>query len=250
VDARRERVTVLQIVVSGLLSVLLAVAVNVATGGELPAPVQPFAWLAWPAVALLALTLTGLTLWQHRLGRPAAAAPEPRPAQLPAPRPLVGRAGELRAVGAAAREGGSTVLITGVPGAGKTALALRAAYDLVGRYPDGQLYFDLRGSDTDAVPPEVVLVGFLRALGDPDPAPGGGTAELAARFRTAVAGRRLLVLLDDAGTDDQVAPLLPGAGGSFVLVTSRRQLRPPGARLVRLGERASGSGHRDGAAPG
>ncbi|MFI5840001.1 ATP-binding protein [Catenuloplanes sp. NPDC051500] len=224
---RREPVTALQIVTSGLLTALLAIAVNVATGGDLPAPLDPFGWFAWPAVGLLAVALTALSVWQHR--RTAETPHRAVPAQLPAGHRIHGRAGELGAIrGARART--RVIVIFGAPGAGKTALAVRAAHDLRQHYPDGQLYAELRGEGA-VVTPDSVLPAFLRALGEPDtPAP---LDELANRFRTAVAHRRLLIVLDDALEDDQVRPLLPGGDGCLVLISSRRALSV--GHAVRLG---------------
>ncbi|MDR7279099.1 ATP-binding protein [Catenuloplanes atrovinosus] len=225
---RRDRVTVLQLVTSGLLTALLAIAINVATGGELPAPFDAVAWLAWPIVALLAVTLIVLSVWQHRLSTGTPAVHRRVPAQLPAARPIHGRDRELAEI-RAARAGTPVIMIAGAPGAGKTTLALRAAHDLRRHYPDGQLYAELRGAGT-VVTPDVVLPAFLRALGEPDTA--APLDEIANRFRTVVADLRLLIVLDDALEEDQIRPLLPGGPGSLVLVTSRRPLT--GGHPVRL----------------
>src|SRR6188768_1778046 len=97
----RHRVVPLLVVTSGLFSVLLAVAVNVATGGVLPAALRPYGWLAWPLVGLLAVLGVTLGLWQQRLAEPGPVAVRPRapvPAELPAAPVLVGREDELAAV--------------------------------------------------------------------------------------------------------------------------------------------------------
>jgi tetratricopeptide (TPR) repeat protein len=177
---------------------------------------------------------------------PAAAPPVPR--QLPAaPRGFAGRASEQADLeepaetGAGAGRGALITVIGGAGGIGKTWLALRWAHDHLDRFPDGQLFVDLRGFSPhgDPVDPPAVVRGFLTALGV-DPAELiGDLDELAALYRSRVAGRRMLIVLDNAATADQVAPLLPGTAGCAVLVTSRRilsaLLHRYGARHVCLG---------------
>ena len=144
---RRGQVTVLLAVTSGLLSVLLAVVVNVATGGTLPGPLAGVSWLAWPAVGLLTVAAIGLAAWQRRLdGSPAAPAVAHRPAELPAPR-----------------------------------------------------------------------AGFA-----------GRAEDIAARFRSELADKTMLVLLDDVRDAAQIRPLLPCGTDSLALVTSRRGRPGPG----------------------
>ncbi|MDQ0366696.1 ATP-binding protein [Catenuloplanes indicus] len=227
---RQDRVTVLQLAMSGLLTALLAIAINVATGGRLPGPFAALAWLAWPIVAVLAVALIALSIRQHRLAGGGQTSHRPAvPAELPPARPIHGRARELAAI-RNARARTPVVVITGAPGAGKTALAVRAAHDLRRHYPDGQLYADLRGAGT-VVTPDAVLAAFLRALGEPDTA--APLPEITNRFRTVVAGLRLVIVLDDALEEDQILPLLPGGTGSLVLITSRRPLTA--GHPVRLG---------------
>ncbi|MFL6071850.1 MAG: BTAD domain-containing putative transcriptional regulator [Mycobacteriales bacterium] len=119
------------------------------------------------------------------------------------------------------------VALDGPAGVGKSALAVRVAHELADRFPDGQLYCDLRGaSPLPPWEPVAVLGRFLRALGAGDvPAAEAGTeSEAAERFRAATATRRLLVVLDNAADAAQVRPLLPGGPGCAVLVTSRQVL--------------------------
>jgi DNA-binding SARP family transcriptional activator/tetratricopeptide (TPR) repeat protein len=160
-------------------------------------------------------------------GAPAPPAPVPR--QLPPPPPyFVGRDGLLAEVLWLLRAPRLPVLaISGPGGMGKTALALRAAHEVVAAYPDGQLWADLRGTREQPADPAEVLAEFLRALGVPSVPESRN--ERATLFRSTVAGRRLLVLLDDAADGSQVRDLLPGGGDSIVLVTARRRLPDIGA---------------------
>ncbi|WBQ04750.1 BTAD domain-containing putative transcriptional regulator [Kribbella sp. CA-293567] len=144
-----------------------------------------------------------------------------------APPDFVGRVEELATICGALRRPGAVssraVLVNGIAGVGKTALALTAAHHLHAEYPDGQLYADLRGADAVAPAPLQVLGRFLRALGVPTRRIST-EAEAAALFRSELADRRVLVLLDNAQDAAQVRSLLPGAGRSDVIVTSRRRL--------------------------
>ena len=174
---------------------------------------------------------------------PGVAAASIRPAQLPwASATFAGRSDQLSQLSAQARSGDGTVLavIAGSGGVGKTMLALRWAHEVADRYPDGQLFADLRGYGPSAAPAEPgdILGGFLLALGVPDGGVPPGPAERTALFRTVVAGRRLLLVLDNARDAEQVRPLLPGTPGCAVVVTSRSGLAglvvAEGARPVPL----------------
>lgn len=152
----------------------------------------------------------------------------PRPAQLPPVVPgFTGRQAELAALDAAAEQRGTAVVlaICGTAGVGKTALALRWAHHVAARFPDGQLYVNLRGFDpSGAVPPEEALHGFLTALGTTaDRVPTSVQAQVAL-YRSLTAGKRVLVVLDNARDAAQVRPLLPADPGSTVVVTSRDDL--------------------------
>lgn len=154
----------------------------------------------------------------------------PVPRQLPAdPAGFVGREEEVRAIVTALRGGpGAPVasVVTGTAGVGKTTVAVHAAHELAGDFPDGHLYIDLRGFDpTPALPARDVLGRFLRALDVPADRIPDDADDRAALYRSVLSGRRVLVVLDNARDSGQVLPLLPGAGPSRVILTSRRQLR-------------------------
>ncbi|WP_431878774.1 BTAD domain-containing putative transcriptional regulator [Amycolatopsis sacchari] len=130
----------------------------------------------------------------------------------------------------------AVVVLSGAPGVGKSSIAVRVAHAMRAEFPDGQLHIDLRGTAESPRRPLDVLPELLRALGVPDSAMPRQLAERSALLRARLATRRLCVVLDDAGSAAQVRPLLPGAGTSAVLVTSR--VRMPdleGARSLDVG---------------
>ncbi|MGI5502925.1 BTAD domain-containing putative transcriptional regulator [Lentzea sp. CA-135723] len=160
-----------------------------------------------------------------------AAERAPVPQQLPAVHPhFVGREDELlRLTEMVEVRPGEPVLISainGIGGVGKTVLAVRWAHQLAGRFPDGRLYVNLRGFDLRAEPLDPVAAArdFLVALGVPAREVPTSDEAVIAAYRTKLAERRVLVLLDNARDAEQVRPLLPGDGGSLVVVTSRNQL--------------------------
>jgi tetratricopeptide (TPR) repeat protein len=181
---------------------------------------------------------------EARRGSGAAEPGRSVPRQLPLDVPgFIGRERELTELDVVLAQGGpdGPVLcaVAGTAGVGKTALAIRWAHRVADRFPDGQLYLDLRGYDPGPpVPPADALAGFLRALGVEAAAVPADLAERAARYRTMLAGRRVLVVLDNAAGADQVRPLLPGTGPAAVLVTSRADLAGlvarDGARRIEL----------------
>ena len=152
--------------------------------------------------------------------------------QLPPAVPgFTGRARELDALthllDPAGAASGTVVIsaIAGAAGVGKTALALHWAHQAAEYYPEGQLYVNLRGYDPDRpVPAASALARLLRALGVPGPDIPPEEDERAALYRSLLAGRRMLVVLDNAGLPEQVRPLLPGTVTCGVLVTSRDSL--------------------------
>jgi DNA-binding SARP family transcriptional activator/uncharacterized protein HemY len=120
------------------------------------------------------------------------------------------------------RDTPTVVVLSGPPGVGKSAVAVRVAHHTRPAFPDGQLHLDLAGTSTAPRRPVDVLPELLRAVGVTE-IPRTLT-ERAALLRSALTGRRMCVVLDDAASAAQVAPLLPGAGGSAVLITSRVML--------------------------
>lgn len=147
----------------------------------------------------------------------------PKPHQLPAATPLVGRDQVIAELRSRLHPGpGPAMVISGAGGTGKTALALSVANELAGKYPDGQLYAVLLGADGAETDTAEVLAQFLRALGVPDiPGP---KAERLSSYRTVLSSRRVLVVLDDAASGTQAADLVPNSAGCSVLVTSRERL--------------------------
>ncbi|KOT92661.1 regulator [Streptomyces sp. NRRL F-5755] len=163
-----------------------------------------------------------------------------RPQQLPATvADFTGRAAFVRELSEqlATAEGSVMAVsaLTGIGGVGKTTLAVHVAHAAHAHFPDGQLYVDLQGAGHSPSDPEAVLGAFLRALGTPDASIPNGVEERAALYRSALAGRRVLALLDNARDAAQVRPLLPGTDGCAALITSRvRMIDLAGAHLVDL----------------
>jgi tetratricopeptide (TPR) repeat protein/transcriptional regulator with XRE-family HTH domain len=174
-------------------------------------------------------------LWRAAVDDERPVTPGPVPHQLPpAPGLLTARQDALDCLDA----GTGLAVLVGPGGIGKTALALHWAHR--GVFPDGELYADLRGFGPAGPPldPGTVLHGFLLALGVPAAEVPAGTEVRAALYRSLVAGRRLLVVLDNAADSAQVLPLLPGGPGCRVLVTSRAELSTlavRGAQRLELG---------------
>jgi DNA-binding SARP family transcriptional activator len=196
---------------------------------------------------------TGLQELHQRLlsdATPAAAlVPAPRrPALMTVPRQLppgaavfTGRDRELgdlaRGLSAGPGEAATqpVVAITGFPGIGKSELAVNVAHRVADCYPDGQLYADLGGSTRSPADPGAVLTRFLHALGLNRRAVARDAAERIAQYRSLLAGRRLLLVLDDARDAGQVRPLIPGARSCGTVVTGRRGLAQlPEAHLTTL----------------
>ena len=184
--------------------------------------------------------------------RRVATAFEP-PAQLPADgSAFVGRARHLAVLdelvgpeGVAER----VVLVTGMPGAGKTALTVHWGHRIRERFPDGQLYVDLRGhSREQPVAPSQAISGFLHGLGVSLDQVPQDRQQAAAAYRSRLAGKRVLIVLDNAASAEQVRPLLPSGPGSLAVVTSRYRLgglvAREGARVLALAPLTADESHR------
>ncbi|GGN50317.1 tetratricopeptide (TPR) repeat protein/transcriptional regulator with XRE-family HTH domain [Actinoplanes campanulatus] len=187
----------------------------------------------WPAVVALCRAAGRDPRPLRELWERARDNPRPAGAAVPAVRndlphdvtAFTGRRTELAALLGAARDG-TLVTIDGMGGVGKSALAVHAAHLLTADFPDGQLYLDLHGftPGRERVEPAEALRVLLAALGVPPGRIPDGIAERAALWRSELAPRRALVLLDNAADAEHVRELLPGAGASFVVITSRRRM--------------------------
>ena len=165
------------------------------------------------------------------LAAPAPAPPDPTATHVPAQLParvghFTGRDGELADLDEViAGDELPIVVISGPAGMGKTSLAVQWAARIAARFPDGHLFLDLRGHDPDhAVTAEQALAHLLRGLDVPEDRIPAGESARSALYRTLVHSRRCVVLVDNAGTVDDVLPLVPGSDTSVLVVTSRRSL--------------------------
>ncbi|MFI9387396.1 BTAD domain-containing putative transcriptional regulator [Kutzneria sp. NPDC052558] len=173
------------------------------------------------------------------LPRTAVADVVPVPAQLPADTAdFTGRSEPLDTIVARlttpSGQAVAVCAVSGIGGAGKTALAVHAAHAVRDRFPDGQLYVDLAGASDHPAAAHDVLAYFLRSLGVAESTVPADAAARAALYRTVLAQRKVLVLLDNARDAAQVTPLLPGYPGSAAIVTSRARLTAVPATAVDL----------------
>jgi DNA-binding SARP family transcriptional activator/tetratricopeptide (TPR) repeat protein len=198
--------------------------------------------------------LTGDRDIMQSLPQPAAqpaAQPVVRPAQVPAATAdFTGRAMEVKELrdALAPRSGGppSVVIsaVTGTGGIGKSALAAHVAHLMSDDFPDGQLYVNLAGASREPAAPPDVIARLLRDLGVPAEDVPAAKDEREARYRSMLAGKKLLLVLDDAHDTAQVRPLLPGTDGCAVLITSRARLADlPGVRRFDLTELSEEDAH-------
>ena len=192
-----------------------------------------------PALQLAYREIAATPVPAPRRGTPRGGTRRKRPAQLPADLPsFVGRLEILSSVRdlltrpESAGRTPAIVAFDGMPGVGKTVLALRLAHELAPAYPDGQLHLDLRGfAEHDRpVTAEEALRDLISGLGVEQRRIPGGRQVMAGLYRTLLRGRRVLVVLDDARSIDQVADLLPSSAGCLVLLTSRGRM--PGLRTA------------------
>ncbi|WP_073494781.1 AfsR/SARP family transcriptional regulator [Actinacidiphila paucisporea] len=201
----------------------------------------PVADLVRAAAAPSAPVTSGTPVRAVALPRPEGAG-DHAPRNLPSQPPLIGRYDELRALTdsfATAADGPVVALesVSGMGGIGKTAVAVHTAARLADRYPDSQLYLDLRAHSAlqDPLTPAEALTALLRALGTPSANIPVDVDELAGLWRSMLARRRAVIVLDDVVDAAQVRPLLPQDTASLVILTSRRHITGlPAARCVRL----------------
>jgi DNA-binding SARP family transcriptional activator len=195
---------------------------------------------AGPPVSPPLAGVPGGTAHRRAVAGPSARRP---PAQLPADvADFTGRESDVEQLCAMVSEARrrespavAVAVVAGAPGLGKTALAIHAAHALRRDFPDGQLYASLHGGSEQPVPPDEVLARFLRDLGVDGARVPVDPEERAALYRTRLAERQMLILLDDASDAAQVRPLLPGTGSCAVIVTSRHRLSAlAGSRLIDL----------------
>jgi DNA-binding SARP family transcriptional activator len=166
-------------------------------------------------------------IWTPVAPAPAAGPAAAAPRELPmAPHHFTGRERELRALdGLLDGEGASPIaVVTGMGGVGKTSIAVHWGHGVAERFPGGQLFIDLRGQGGQALEPLEALTAMLGSLGVPAAQVPPETDQAAARFRSAVGDRRMLIVLDNAASGDQVRPLLPGGANCLTVVTSRHRL--------------------------
>ena len=215
------------------------------TADALTPPASPQAGpLAAQPAAVLGEPLAVMT--QQGADTPSRQAPVSSrrvPAQLPADvpdftnreRPLDRLLGLVREARERVNPAVPVAVVAGTPGLGKTAFAVHAAHALRQEFPDGQLYVNLRGGSERPAPADEVLARLLRDLGVDGARVPVDAEERAAMYRTRLAGKQTLVLLDDARQAAQVRPLLPGTGSCAVIVTSRSRLSDlAGSSLVDL----------------
>lgn len=245
----------LVIVTGGLL---LDVAVNVVTGGRLPAPLERYRTFAWPIIALIFVLSIAAAARERLAARGGHVTPEAEPATEPptgpfnlppTPGEFTGREADLAElrdllppVEAGPPAAPVVVTIYGLAGVGKSTLAVRFAHEVRRRYPDAQLYVDLQGNGPEPLDPVDALSRLVRALGVPERDLPMDRDGLAGLYRARLQGRRAIVVLDHAVDGAQVRHLLPGAPTCLVLITSLHPLDEP---ITRHQLRLRGMGDED-----
>jgi tetratricopeptide (TPR) repeat protein len=259
------------VALAGLAPALLAIFVNVATGGTLPPSLARYENWTWPSIVVLSLVLGGLTAWQqfrkpshgsgsivgryvnqtssNTVGRDQNTTVNNSitvnssltvrvPAELPpAISDFVGRSTQREKLRRRLTAASATTIVSSIDGragVGKSELAIRVAHDLRDWFPDGQLYVDLRDGESDRPLPVHVHIQFLHSLGFVDGDIPAEPSLVERTYRTALSGKRVIVVLDNATDEAQVRPLLPGGHGCAVLVTSRARVHLPGATPLTL----------------
>ncbi len=223
---RRRHVVAL---LGGLAAAVAAYAAIIA-GMSAPFGVPPsLPKLLWTAVAaVVSGTLAFLQLDRESRsarGMQTVAARPAAPCQLPSPvSDFTNRTMAVGKVRGLLRGRSAVTAISGRPGVGKTSLALQVAHQLKKEYRDGQLYVNLRGTEPELSTPALVLADFLRALGVAGSAIPKDEAARGRLYRERLAGRRMLIVLDNAQDPRQVRPLLPGLSLCGVLITSRARM--------------------------
>jgi len=221
--------------------ILILPAVTNIAAGDLPRAWRPHLWIAWVLALLLSIPVVVVEVRKARAGQGGhargAAGPHEngaRPPRRDLPRDVpdftdrdaeLGRITQL--LGSARRQSPAApvVAIHGMAGVGKTTLAVHAAHRIAASFPDGQLFVDLHGFAANAaVDAAEALKILLRGVGVPAGLIPPSLAERAGMYRDQLAGRRILVVLDNAASEGQVRPLLPSAPGCAVLATSRGHL--------------------------
>lgn len=254
--SRRARARILKklvrvafVATSTLTSLVLAIAINIATGGNPPPIGPPAVWdNAWIVVGVLTVaTLAGAAIDIRVPGSEKSDPNESISATIPRKRlaipetivsvqdlppgilHFVNRQTELKTLRAFAAGESTDVVrpniisLSGMPGVGKTALALSIAHELQDRF-DSRVYVDLRGTEPTPATPQQVLYRVLERLGFYVPAEIDDLVSLSSIFRSAVAESSMLLLLDNAESEDQIRPLLVGSRKTFIVITSRREL--------------------------
>jgi len=265
--ARRIAVVVISAVVVSLVTLLVGLVTNVASseqrwpGWLAPLQENPWGWFGGIAAVAVVLAVVGAVLAERSAGPEPALAGAPTPGGAPdtvkvfkaLPRDIASftnRGAELKALHEEVNQAlrSSEVIpilaIDGMPGTGKTAFAIHAGHALAGQFDGGQVFLNLNGHTAGLRPvdPCDALAALLLADGvNAQRLPTGTdgyavTQARAALWRDRLAGRRMLMILDNAESYSQVEPLLPGDGSSLVVITSRRRLAIPDGDSVPLGE--------------